>query len=372
VRALHAFGLAQIAFDLACLTLLAAWTGGLRSPLLGFYVFHMVFASLLLTTPWAYAAAVAAIVLLGAALWTSGQWPADRSGVLLAIGWVSTLMVTVYLTGRITRALFRREISRLRHFRRLRTMSAHLRAQERAMVQHEKMVAMGQMAAGVAHEINNPLAGMDSLLQLMERHPERPRADAVGQLRAQIERIQRIVGQLTAFAHPERGHPEAGDVNEVIRATLRLPGFEARVRRVTLSLDLQEPSVPARMIARGLQQALMNLIINALDALAGQPDPRLEIRSRRNGDSAVIDVTDNGPGIPAEHLSRIFEPFFTTKPVGQGTGLGLSISHGLIVEQGGTLEVTSPGASNSGARFTIRLASPAPMPSTPREQPVAM
>jgi len=370
VRSLHAFGLAQIAFDLACLTLLAAWTGGLRSPIMGWYVFHMVFASLLLTTLWAYAAAGVAFVLLGTALWLSGQWPAERAGMLLGVGWVCTLLVTVYLTTRITGALFRRELSRFKHFRRLRAMSAHLRAQERSMVQHEKMVAMGQMAAGVAHEINNPLASMDSLLQLMERHPDRARPEAIPQLREQVERIQRIVRQLTAFAHPDRGRPEVGDVNEVVRATLKLPGFEARLRRVRLVCAFDEPGgegLPARMIGRAVQQALMNLLINALDALADSPEPCLTVRTRRETGSAVIEVTDNGPGIPPQHLAHIFEPFFTTKPVGQGTGLGLSISRGLIVEQGGTIHVTSPSEpSGMGASFTIRLpAADAPAGSAP-------
>jgi C4-dicarboxylate-specific signal transduction histidine kinase len=358
-RALHVFSLAQIGFDLACLTLLVAWTGGLSSPLAGFYVFHMVFASLLLTRPWAYAAAAFATVLLAAALWTTHQWPADRMSAMRGAGLISTLIVAVYLTSHITRALFRRELSRLKHFRRMRTMSAHLHAQERAMVQHEKMVAMGQMAAGVAHEINNPLAGMDSLLQLMERTPDRPRPDAVPQLRAQVERIQRIVRQLTAFSHPERGQIETADVNEVILATLKLPGFEARLRKVKLTCDLQNPNLPARIISRTLQQALMNLIINALDALAQTQAPTLTLRTHTNNTSAVIEVTDNGPGIPKEHLSRIFEPFFTTKPIGQGTGLGLSISQSLIAEQGGTLEVTSPVTPTGGATFKILLPLPA-------------
>jgi signal transduction histidine kinase len=357
-RALHIFGMAQIAFDLACLTLLATWTGGLSSPIMGFFVFHMVFATLLLTRPWAFAAAGMAVAMVAAALWVAHELPADRAGALLALGWASMLLVTVYLTGHITVALYRRERARLLHIRRLRSMSAHLHAQERAMVQHEKLVAMGQLAAGVAHEINNPLAGMDSLLQLMERNPEKPRAQAVGQLRAQIERIQRIVRQLTAFAHPERGRPEVGDVNEVIRATLKLPGFEGRLRKIKLVCELQEPVVQARMISRGLQQALMNIIINALDAMAQTTDPRLLIRTHANSSDAIIEVADNGPGISPEHLPRIFQPFFTTKPVGQGTGLGLSISQGLIVEQGGKLEVASPATASGGAKFTIHLPKP--------------
>jgi two-component system NtrC family sensor kinase len=296
--------------------------------------------------------------MVAGSLWLTHQWPADRTTALIGVGWVSMLLVTVYLTSHITAALYRRERSRLLHFRQLRSMSAHLHAQEKAMVQSEKMAAMGQLAAGVAHEINNPLAGMDSLLQLMERHPERPRPEAIGQLRAQIERIQRIVRQLTAFAHPERGQIEAGDLNEVVRATLKLPGFEARLRKVKVACDLKDEAaggVPARMIPRAVQQALMNLVINALDALWETPDAAIEIRTRTEPGLALIELTDNGPGISPEHLKRVFEPFFTTKPVGKGTGLGLSISRGLLAEQGGRLEVLSPAPSGRGARFTILL-----------------
>ncbi len=352
-RALRVMAWAQILFDLACLSLLAVCTGGLASPLLGFYVFHMLFASLLLSRRQAYAAAAAGTTMFFVSLRLWGPWPSDRSGALVAAGWIGTLLVTVYLTSRIARGLYSRERQRRRQGRRLRAMSARLGAQRRAMIQHEKLVAMGQLAAGVAHEIGNPLASMDGVLQLMQRNSGPARPEAVAVLREQVERIHRTVRQLTAFAHPDKGVPELTDVNELIRGHLKMLGFDHRLRQVRVELDLAQHVGRIRVVARALQQALTNLVLNALDAMAGTPSPRLVVRTRRQYGHCTIEVADNGHGIPADVMGRLFEPFFTTKPVGKGTGLGLSISRSLVGEQGGVLDVTSePG---SGATFTIRL-----------------
>ena len=350
--AMERFAALQVAVDLVCLAGLIAVTGGLLSPVLGFVVFHMVFAALLLPRAWAYGAAAAAVGLLACGLLLTGRWPADLQGGVLFVGWAATLAGTVFVSERIASTLHRRERARIRKNRRLRELARMLRTQQGAMVQHEKMAAMGRLAAGVAHEINNPLASMDGALQLMERNPEvPPRPSTVRALRDQVRRIQDTVRELTAFAHPDRSLGEPVPLNSVVSGALRMLEFDHRVRRCRVETDLGASSGLGCVAPRSLQQVIMNLVLNALDAVADRPEPVVAIRSSRHEGRCTIEVADNGVGIPAEMLEEIFEPFYTTKPVGSGTGLGLSISQSLIRELGGEILVSSqPGV---GTTFTV-------------------
>ncbi len=347
------FAAVQIHLDIGCLMLLTIWTGGLRSPILSAFMFHMLFASLLQPRLRAYGVALVAIAAVSVGLWASGQWPSTPHDRLVGLAWAGMLVVTVYLTNRVTRALYRREVARLHQLERLRAMSARLRSQQDAMVQGEKLAAIGHLAAGIAHEINNPLASMDGLLQLMERHPERPRPGAVATLREQVQRILRIVRQLTAYAHPGTGRLESAPVNEVAASVLELLALDRRARRVRIDRVLSEETGMARMDPQALQQVLTNLLVNSLDATAGREEPRIELRTERQNAHCVVTVTDNGSGIPPEHRARLFEPFFTTKPVGQGTGLGLSICARLVRDHGGRIELQS--TSGSGTSFAVIL-----------------
>ncbi len=351
---LHRFAAAQILADLVCLTWLVVLTGGLASPVLGLFVFHMLFASLLLPWRWAVGVALAAAAMLAVGLGVGGRWPTDSHERLVALGWGVTCAGTVYLAARIAATLFRRETARFRRNRRLRQLAHLLRTQQTAMVQHEKMAAMGRLAAGVAHEINNPLASMDGALQLMERNPDAPpRPSTVRALRDQVRRIQDTVRELTAFAHPDKGARDDVPLNNIVSGSLKMLQFDHRIRDCRVETDLPDSAGLVRVAPRALQQVLMNLVLNALDAIAGAHDPTITLRTRREGAWCSIDVADNGTGIPDDKLDQIFEPFFTTKPVGSGTGLGLSISQSLIHEQGGSISVASrPGA---GTTFTVRI-----------------
>jgi len=348
---------AQVMLDLGCLTFLTLWTGGAHSPLLGFYVFHMVFASLLLPRHMSYGAATAALLLLAGGLGATRELPRDLYDWLTLAGWAVTLWLTVYLTNRITKSLRRQHRRVVQQKKRILHMGRRLRRQQQTMIQHEKMVAVGQMAAGVAHEIANPLASMDSLLELMQRHPERDRPDRVASLREQARRIQQIVHQMTTFAHPGEALGQPKGVNEVIETALAMMQFDARLKKVRVEKQLAPEAGSLRIESRSVEQVLVNLMMNALDAMEGQPEPRLEIRSARDGKGWLIEVADNGHGIAQEHLERLFEPFFTTKPVGKGTGLGLAISYSLIRKLGGHIDVRSE--KGRGATFTIHLPAPA-------------
>lgn len=358
---------AQLLLDFAALTLLVIWTGGLHSPLVGFFVFHMVFASLLLPAAMAYASAAAATVILGAGLWLAGQLPQDSHDSVFALAQVCVLFLVVFMVNRITRSVQQQQ-NRLRaQNRRIKKISSQLRRQQRAMIQQEKMVALGQMAAGVTHEIANPLASMDSLLQLLQRKPDKLRPDAIATLREQAARISNIIRQMKAFSHPIESSEQALPLNEVIERALQMLRFDPRMRRVEVCRELSADVGSLPVLPQAMEQVLLNLIINALDAMADVPQPRLTIHTERRDGQCVIELSDNGHGIRPEHMKRLFEPFFTTKPIGKGTGLGLSISYSLVRRQHGNIWARSePG---KGTTFAIHLPlkeSPAPSPTLVR------
>jgi len=343
----------QLLLDLGCLTLLTIWTGGTHSPLAGFFVFHMVCASLLLPRTMAYAGATVALAMLGAGLRLTGQWPKNHQEYLSWIGAVLTLILTVYLANHITGSLRKQRRRLIRQNKHIRAISAQLQRQHQALVQHEKMVALGQMAAGMTHEIANPLASMDSVLQLMQRRPERLRPESIVTLREQVERINQIIRQMKTFAHPAEMQRQSLPLNDIIEQSLSMVRFDSRVKRISIDKHLDPNAGSLSLLPQALQQVLVNLIINAMDAMADVEAPKLTLRTERRDGWCVIEVADNGHGIRAEHMDRLFEPFFTTKPVGKGTGLGLSISYSLVQKQGGSISVRSqPG---KGTAFMIRL-----------------
>lgn len=364
-RWLLVFAGGQLILDLIALTLLTFWTGRAESPLRGFFAWHMVFAGLLLPRAMAFAGAVVAVALLEGVVFTT---PGDLARQVWVAGAARAMVLfgSVYLASHITVRLRESRRQLLRQNRRIRAMSRRLKTQQQAIFQQEKMAALGQMAAGVAHEISNPLASMDGLLQLMERRPEKLRPESVGTLRGQVHRIHQIVRQMTAFAHPDEGQWHEADLNEVVASALRVLHFDPRLKRVTLEEKFGPmPRLP--LLAAAMEQVIINLVINALDAMEGGEQPKLIVQTELADGYCTLAITDNGPGIGLEHAKRIFEPFYTTKPVGKGTGLGLSISYSLVRKHHGTISVRSePG---QGACFVVSL--PLPEASRNREKPPA-
>jgi signal transduction histidine kinase len=353
-RALVSIAWVQILLDVVALTLLTVWTGGAGSPFLPLFVLHMVFASLLLPRAMAYGGAGATVAILLMGLGVSGQWPTERGLVLRLVAWAGALVATVFVGRHIARSLRRQRRRLIRQNRRILSMSRRLRRQQRALIQQEKMVALGQMASGVAHEIANPLASMDSLLQLMLRKPERAGSESIEKLRALVERMGNIVRELTTFARPTDAQWETLSVNAVVEEALGLVGHDRRVGTVAVERELSPTAGELAMLPQAMQQVLVNLLRNALDATAaGVASPRIRVRTGRQDEWVVIEVSDNGHGIEPRNLRRLFEPFFTTKPVGQGTGLGLSISYSIVRRHGGLITVRSrPG---EGATFVVKI-----------------
>jgi signal transduction histidine kinase len=353
-RVLLGLAWVQFVLDVIALALLALWTGGARSPLLGLFVLHMIFAAMLLPRGMAYAGAGLTIAVVFGTLGLTGNLPIDPEERVVHLGWAGTLVCTVFVGGHIARAMRRQRRRLVRQTRELLAVQGALRRQQRSMAQHEKMVALGQMAAGVAHEIANPLASIDSLLQLMRRKPERMTPESIETLRGQAERIARIVRELTTFARPADVEQQTLAVNDVVREAVEMASFDGRMKAVRLEQSFAPDAGAAPLLPHAIQQVLLNLLRNALDATECADDPLVRVRTARDGDGWVlIEVADNGCGIDAKDMKRVFEPFFTTKPVGKGTGLGLSISYSLVGRHGGSITVASrPG---EGTTFRIRL-----------------
>jgi signal transduction histidine kinase len=350
----------QIIADLICLTFLTLLTGGYDSPLRSLFVCHMVFASLLLDRIRAFGVALVAIGMIEAAMLITGGHP-TQSQIAIGLGWDLTLLATVYLANRLTQSLRTQRLRLIQKNRRIRAMSDRLARQQQSMIQQEKMVAMGQMAAGVAHEVANPLASMDGLLQLLERRPEKITPENLARLREQIARINTIVRQLTDFAHPG-GDWQLANLNDVVSTALEVLRFDRRLKQTTIEKNLDPAIPPTRLQPAAIEQVLINLALNAADAMDGVTNPRLEVATQLAPGEILLRIADNGAGITPAIRTHIFEPFFTTKPIGKGTGLGLSISYSLVQKHAGRIEVSS--IPNQGTTFEIHLPIPPQSPAT--------
>jgi signal transduction histidine kinase len=343
----------QLLLDLASLTVLTLLTGGIQSPLKSFFVFHMIFCSLLLPHLMAMAGAGVAMLMLTAGLWLTGQWPANSQENMSMLAWMVLMLVTVWMTNGITRNLRQQSRRLRRQNKRILAISRDLRRHQSALVQQEKMATAGRMASGVVHEIANPLASMDSLLQLMSRNPDKVRTTAVSTLREQVARINGIIRRMTAFAHPGTGDWQPVNPDVIVEKALEMVQFDPRGKGVKINRKLAADLPPVKMVPEAIQQVLINLISNAFDAMEGAADPNLTVRTSRKGKYAVIDITDTGTGISEDAMSRLFDPFFTTKPVGKGTGLGLSIAYNFVREHQGYIAVST--TAGKGSTFSVHL-----------------
>ncbi len=230
------------------------------------------------------------------------------------------------------------------------------------IIETGRLASIGELAAGIAHEINNPVAIMVEeagwIKDLLEEEEFRESENldeferALNQIKTQGRRCKEITHKLLSFARKTDSRVQEIRINELIRELVALSEQRAKYAKITIHMDL-ENNLPVTYLAQSeMQQVLFNLINNAIDAME-KKGGELTITTYLEKDTIGIKISDNGPGIPVANLSRIFEPFFTTKPVGKGTGLGLSICYGIIQKMGGQIHVES--IIDSGTTFNIRL-----------------
>jgi two-component system NtrC family sensor kinase len=225
---------------------------------------------------------------------------------------------------------------------------------ESILAQSEKLAAVGQLAAGVAHEINNPLTAIIANAQILHRElpPDHDLQESVDLIARAGARATQVVRNLLDFARKEDYSLGLTDLNETLDRSLELVQHELLARGVRLEFT-PDPNLPPILASQDhMQSVWLNLLLNAIDALDKSP-AEIKIATRREGNEIQVSVADNGKGIPPERLTRIFEPFYTTKAPGRGTGLGLSVSHRIVKQHGGHIRVESQ--MGVGSTFTVIL-----------------
>jgi signal transduction histidine kinase len=345
----------QVTFDLIALTLLLYFAGLPRNPFLFYFVFHMIIAGMYLrgSAPYFFAALsttmVGAVMLLLYLQWIPSyplRFPSDPpelpppDGLYLLgvfVAFASALWMVVYFTTSIRRYVDR----------------AHAEVRQK-----EKMLGIGQLVAGIAHQIANPLDGVQNCLQRIgERVKDDPHLTEYVQLMAEaLERIERTAKRVQAFARPRGITLQSTDVNQAVEATLEVLGG-SHGHNIRIQKELGNV-VPVQGDPYTLQEVLFNLCTNALNAMPKGGTLALRTYALGNKDedqmgSVAIDVRDTGVGIPRVNLEKIFEPFFTTRADSGGTGLGLGLCRMLISEMGGRIEVRSE--LGQGTTFMVVL-----------------
>jgi len=244
---------------------------------------------------------------------------------------------------------------------RVEDLTEHDRLQSE-LIHAQKMEAIGQLVAGVAHELNNPLASIVAFSQLMRRDPRLPAdlQDDADLLVAEADRTRRIVQNLLDFARQRRPERHPTHLRRLVESVLDLQSYSIAAGRIEVTVEIAD-SVPLVAVDRAqLQQVLLNLTLNAIQAIRSTGEPgsiRISASEEAGAEGATavrLEVADSGPGVPPENRDRLFVPFFTTKEPGEGTGLGLPVSFGIVASHGGTLSF-EPGPSGRGATFVVTL-----------------
>ncbi len=236
----------------------------------------------------------------------------------------------------------------------LKERESSLKTAQEALVQSEKMAAVGTLSAGLAHEVKNPLSAVLGYAQLSKRKLDQPEAllKNLDIIENETKRCNEIISNLMQFSRQEKGEYEQISVNEVVNKSMAIVDHQLSLKNVRLESELADDIPQITGNANQLQQVLMNLMINAQHAI-GDDGGTVTLATFVKDESLILTVSDTGPGMTPEVAAQIFQPFFTTKPAGQGTGLGLSVTYGIIKDHGG--EISVERAATGGAKFVIEL-----------------
>jgi PAS domain S-box-containing protein len=228
---------------------------------------------------------------------------------------------------------------------------------EKQLIHTQKMESIGTLAAGIAHEVGNPLASISAIVQVVLRTTDDDFIkEKLGLVKNQVTRISKIIRDLVDFSRPSNYELRVTDINKNIIEAVEITKVGAKAKDVEFDLQLNEQLPMLPLIADQLQQIFVNILLNSVDAISEKADRRgkkISITSGLDDDNIILIFSDNGPGIPEENLTKIFEPFFTTKKEGKGTGLGLWVSYGIIKSFQGDIKVQS--TVGKGTTFTITI-----------------
>lgn len=270
----------------------------------------------------------------------------------------------------MTRVLSAREKELSDRIEQLERTTRELRAAQNQLVRSERLAVVGRLSAGIAHEVGNPLAAIVGLTDVLKQGglAEEEVQDFADRIGREAQRIHRTMRELLDYARaaPERSVDtpaahEEGEVADAVAQVIRLLTPQKSMRGITIDEHVEQSLPRIRLATDRLVQVLLNLVLNAADAIRSRQGndntPAISIRAERDGTRVVIEVEDNGPGIPLELRSKVFEPFFTTKPAGEGTGLGLAICAVIVEQAGGSITALDRRDGASGARIRIELPS---------------
>ena len=232
------------------------------------------------------------------------------------------------------------------------------RTLERQLIHTQKMESIGTLAAGIAHEVGNPLASISALVQVAQRITNDPFVnEKLGLVKSQVTRISKIIRDLVDFSRPSNYELEMTDINHVIREAVEITKVGTKAKDIVFETELSNDVPALPLIADQIQQVFVNILLNAVDAIAEKKKDsrvnKIAVKSIFTGDEVTLIFTDTGMGIKEENLNKVFEPFFTTKKEGKGTGLGLWVSYGIIKSFQGDIKIKSK--VNQGTTFNIKL-----------------
>ncbi|MEJ5263248.1 MAG: PAS domain S-box protein [Ignavibacterium sp.] len=231
------------------------------------------------------------------------------------------------------------------------------RTLERQLIHTQKMESIGTLAAGIAHEVGNPLASISALVQVAQRSSKDPFVnEKLSLVKSQITRISKIIRDLVDFSRPSNYELELTDINKVILEAVEITRVGTKAKDITFETNLSDSIPMLPLIADQIQQVFLNILLNAVDAISEKKEKKNEkisVITEADSDWLTIKFIDTGPGIKEENINKIFEPFFTTKKEGKGTGLGLWVSYGIVKSFQGDIKVTSK--LNEGTTFIIKL-----------------
>ncbi len=297
---------------------------------------------LLAATGWAAMAALAALAVAAALK----SWDQRRQIVALRLS----------QSERLEEMVVARTADLAREVEARTQAEADLRATQEALIHTEKMAALGRMSAAIVHEISQPLAAMEATLTAAEiglDGRDDATATRLGKVRNLIRRMQRTTRHLKSFGRKEAGALSLIDLRGPVASALEIVAPRARAVGVVPGVDLPDEAVPVMAGSVRIEQVLVNLLLNAFDAVDGTPDAEVRVILGTEGDAAVLRVRDTGHGIPEADLPRVTEPFFSTKLTGEGLGLGLSICKAILADMNGRLDIVSD--EGRGTEVTVRL-----------------